>query len=76
MVKVKGGEYVKAVAVHSKSLRTPACGARGGRVDPRCKECGQVTDLAHISQDCSLTHGRPVARHDVVFDTLARVLTN
>ena len=75
-VQVKGGEYVKAMAVRSKSLRTPARAARGGRGDPKCKECGQVADLAHISQDCSLTHGRRVARHDAVVDTLARVLTN
>ena len=35
-----------------------------------------MADLVHISEDCSLTHRRRVARHDVVIDTLARVLPN
>ena len=72
LLNIRGGEFVKAVGVRAKSLKTPSRAARGKRADPRCRHDGQIGDLNHIAQHCAIVHGMRVQRHDLIVKSLAK----
>lgn len=75
-MKVRGGEFVKAIGVRLKSLKTPSRGARGGRGDARCRHDLQIGDLNHIVQHCACVHGLRVQRHNTFVKGLCKSLRN
>ena len=72
LLNIRGGEFVKAVGVRAKLLKTPSRAARGKRVDPRCRHDGQIGDLNHIAQHGAIVHGMRVERHDLIMKSLAK----
>ena len=59
-------EYIKALHVRAKALKTPSRQARRDGSRKTCRVDRAICSLTHISQECDLSHGRRVARHDKV----------
>ena len=63
--RLKGWEYVKAVHVRGNLLTTPARRLRGRQGCRNCPRCpGYVHNLAHILQQCPVSHGFRSLRHN------------
>ena len=71
---MKGGDFVKAVHVRLKCLKSPSRQSRRGVGDGRCRVDRQPASLTHISQVCSTTHGLRIDRHNKFAKKLATKL--
>ena len=74
---IRGGEYVKMLAVRFATLKTPLRASRGSRGLARanasnCNMCSVPGSLSHILQVCGKTHGMRTLRHNEACKVLAR----
>ena len=67
-------EFVKSLHVRAKALKTPSRQARRDGSRRTCRVDRAVCSLTHISQECELSHGRRVARHDKIARKIAATL--
>jgi Reverse transcriptase (RNA-dependent DNA polymerase) len=76
--RTSGGEFVRAILVRGGLLKTGERATRGvGREGQRtCRRCRQVQSLGHIINNCPMTHGLRVARHDRFVKCLKNALEN
>lgn len=74
-VSLRQGDFVKALHVRAKALKTPSRQARRDGSSKLCRVDRAVASLTHISQECDLSHGRRISRHDKVVRKLGKVLS-
>ena len=74
---IRGGEYIKMLAIRFATLKTPLRSSRGSQGLARanmanCNLCSVPGSLSHILQVCGKTHGMRTLRHNEACKVLAR----